>query len=55
MILRGKKNLFCSNLTKYLTFQGSSLQDGLKKTSCTMSSHVSGEETYFPAKTQRDG
>ena len=28
-ILRGKKNLFCSNLTKYLTFQGSSLQDGL--------------------------
>lgn len=29
-ILRGKKNLFCSNLTKYLTFQGSSLQDGLK-------------------------
>ncbi len=29
-ILCGKKNLFCSNLTKYLTFQGSSLQDGLR-------------------------
>ena len=43
-ILRGKKNLFCSNLTKYLTFQGSSLQDGLR---CMFISFINCKKQWY--------